>query len=450
MAKRGSLLLVVAMLAAAPASAAVHDLVLGGSGELFRAVRGRYSSLFAGAPAQYAADPVLALEIVPPGGGAAQRLLVPSTEGANVESNPYLFHDNSLNTVFLVWESRTNLIHSQINLISYGAEGWSEPIVLSPDSWSFKSSPQIAVTTDTHQTQAADGGKVQHRRTVVHTVWWEHSGDGDRTVYSPVVLVDGTYIGWNPIQLLDELDPTTSPSAAVIEPSLSSSPGIGAGSSRATVMLSFANPKTGRLLNIEVEVLPWQLTELAGRTRDQVLALANQSGSTIKSIADGARAHILITGVEWFNKPFVTSLANEAYAKVMELGNAAGGPRSLADAARAHILVTGVQISGHALGGGRLVRALEVAIEPEGGEVLLLQLRLAANLEAPATGEGPTTILPSPGGESALVAWEDGANQILYRERQGGGWSDVRSLVLGERLDREQAFQILEQRQRSN
>ena len=48
------------------------------------------------------------------------------------------------------------------------------------------------------------------------------------------------------------------------------------------------------------------------------------------------------------------------------------------------------------------------------------------------------------------MAWEDGANQILYRERQGGGWSDVRSLVLGERLDREQAFQILEQRQRSN
>jgi hypothetical protein len=440
----------LALALASPSGAAIHDMALGGSGEVYRVLSGRYDQLLPNAPATFAASPVLALDILPSGGGVARRLLVPTTEGGNVESKPYVFHEDGLDTVFIVWESRTNLIHSQINLISYGESGWSELIALSPDSWSFKNSPQIAVTTDTYQTAGADGAVVNHRRTVVHTVWWEQSDGGGRSIYSPVVLIDGSYIGWNPIQVLNDLDPTTTLAEAGVEPSLYKAPGVVAGAARGSVVVAFVNPKTGRVLNIEVDVLPWQLTELAAEIRAKVAALATEKNGNIKAIADGARAHILVSGAKWFNIRFVTSLANELYNYLLLPGTDGSDLRSLPGEARAHILIAGVEISGHTLGGGRPPRTFEIPLDAAQTQSMFLQLRLNAVLPAPATGHGmTTTLLASPGGENGLVAWEDGA-VIRYRESHDGEWSEARSLVLGGDLDREHAYQILEQRLRGN
>jgi len=145
-------LLAFAFLAAAlatPAFSAEAQLAVGGEGELYRVQAGSYGALFT-AGALPAETPVLALDIERPG-EALERLLVPGTEGEEEESSPALVLESTTDSLFLVWESRINSIHFRLNLGSYAAGAWSEPIEVSGNVYAAKSSPRLAVSRDAYE-----------------------------------------------------------------------------------------------------------------------------------------------------------------------------------------------------------------------------------------------------------------------------------------------------------
>lgn len=433
-------------LSAAAASAEERALALGADGALYRVVSGRYGDLFPDAAQASAEHAVLAVDIVRAGAGT-RRLLVPGTDDLAVESTPYLVYQSSLDTAVLVWESRLRDIHSSLHLVCLRGGVWSAPIALDADFGSWKSTPRIAITTETYQSENAAGALEAHQRTIIHTLWWEDAGAGERTVYSPVVLIDGEYIGWNPLQVVDELDTAEGPAPFPVAASFYRSPSVAPGGHSNNLILSFVNPRTGRLLKFEVEVLPHALTELAARLRAYLLGLAPVESGSLQTIADKARAHILIGGARRFNEKYLRSLANEVRRRILELGDTTSGIRAIADVSRAHILIGGVEIAQRAFRDSvDGVTSVEVMADDSAQSPLaIVQLRLLASLAAPRIGAGPTKILTSPDGDSTLVAWEEDG-EIRYRENYGHEWTVMRALTLGAGLSRERAYEILQRR----
>src|SRR3954465_11076739 len=104
-----ALILAGTLALASSALAADRQAALGDSGEVYLVRTGSYGELFPGGTGADAKNPVLALDIVRPG-QAAQRLLVPGTDGADVESSPFELYESSSGALFLVWQSQINSI----------------------------------------------------------------------------------------------------------------------------------------------------------------------------------------------------------------------------------------------------------------------------------------------------------------------------------------------------
>ncbi|MGH9360334.1 MAG: hypothetical protein ACRD2T_00345, partial [Thermoanaerobaculia bacterium] len=207
----------MAAAAAAPALRAEREAALGSNGELYLVRAGSYGELFPRGRATERGNQVLALEVVTPG-APAERLLVPGTEGAEVERLPALVFEDASATVFLVWESQVNYIHPILMLSGLGPNRqWLEPIEIIGNAFADNTSPQLAVTYDTYRDAASAGTEDSRRRTILHLLWGEENGGGlYETFYTPIVLENGSLSGRNPIYRLDELD--TSPAAAAAFP----------------------------------------------------------------------------------------------------------------------------------------------------------------------------------------------------------------------------------------
>jgi hypothetical protein len=436
------------LVALAPLGAVDRTTTLTAAGDVLRVRAGRYADLFPNAPKAKADNSILALETVR-GGKLAERIVVPSTDGEELESAPYVLYQDALDTAFVLWQRTLNGAYSQFFLASVSAGRWSTPISLTTELWSTQTPPEITVTSDTYVEIDAAGHSATHRRTVVHTVWWEDTEAERHTVYSPVVLIDGVYVGWNPQIVLDDLDLSGDVATSALQPSLYRAPALAPGSRPHSVVASFARPESGRLLNVEIEVLPWQLSQLAASLRLELSGLVGQ-GTTPQSLADKARAHILIAGAKWFNPRFLESLANETYGHILvAAGSTPGGITALPGEARAHVLIAGSELSGHSLLSDAARRTIEMRLDADDADpTLTFQVRALANLPAPETAAGPTRILAAGSGDGALVAWESQADRIAYREGDSTSWSDVKTVTLGPQLDREHAYEMLERRAR--
>ena len=249
--------------------------VFGRAGETLSVLSDSYSSLFPNGSAAGASDPVLALEIRDTRTGAVERLLVPGTGDPRLELSPSIVFEPTSERAYLVWEGRTNSIHSQILIGSYGTDGWTEPIeVNNGSSYALKGSPQVAVSRDRF-VEAGEGGATQHSRTVVHVLWWQEAGVGSRTFYAPVTIVDGfaprtiaPYDLSDLDSLLPQADGGTSGDALRRHPVLLS------GRDDRRIVVAFIGATTGLLAGIELEVLPRETAELADRARGHIIDLA--------------------------------------------------------------------------------------------------------------------------------------------------------------------------------
>ena len=449
------LLLVLGLVPAGAVLAANRPGVLGSEGEIYFVRAGAYRELF---PQGKEASPdsrVLALEVNRPN-KPVERLLVPDTEGPEVESFPFLLFEETSQSIVLIWRKDTNVFHQNLNLSSFQAGRWSETIEVTANPFATKTTPQVTMTGDEYEIRNADGTMEAVKRTILHVIWWEEGSAGDKVLYAPLTLLNGVYTGSHPVFAINDFDTQAgSPAAfaAEIAPELVQSPRIQSGRNDHSVVISFANPRNGLLTSVECTVLPGELSVLAGGARAHIIESGAKHKGDLKKIADDARAHIIESGVKLHPK-VLSLMADEARAHIIESGARFGSDlKRLALSVEGQLVETGSII----LENARTIADQSEA--PRGPQIMpmdsgatvaaLLQVRTLAGHPAPQTGSATTTIYASEDGQKVLVAWtEEASTEVRYREWRGESWSQVLSLHLTTSLTRERVDQILEQRVR--
>ena len=458
------LALACGLIAAGAARADLRDVALGSDGTVYQVRADLYGKLFPQGKETASANPVIALDVNSPG-APARRILVPSTSGPEQESLPsVLFADDESQTVFLLWRTELNL-HPLLQLAAYDGQGWSKVIQVTGNPFADKTSPQFTITRDTYVAAGDDGTETEHHRFVLHLIWQEQgAGTQLATFYTPIVISDGSYIGWNPIYDLDDFLPAGARAAAGPAPSgltsLVSTPMLQAGPNSRTVVVVYTSAAASRLAAIEVDVLPQELSQLAEKARAHIVDLGRKSypGDYV-TMAEACRAHIVDLGVA-FQPQVISSIADQVRALILDSGAHGDDLLVLAEKARAHIVDLGAQLSGWGLrpSGNEAAKVLAVGDTPNpeplpDGTIspsYLFQFRVSANLPAPQVGAGTVRLFASETGENLIVSWAQ-ADRLFYRNsRADGSWSDPKQLVFSTNLDLTKAYQILDQRLRNH
>ncbi len=446
-------LLATALLAATTLCGALladdRTTAIDGSGATYTVSAGAYGQLFPGGTATAAANPVLALDVVP-AGGAAQRLLVPGSEGPESEAGAFVILDPATQTLYTVWQSQTAKT-STIRLVGLAGGAFGSWIEASDRATTAKSALQVSITRDAYSqlpTGASAPATVQ--RTVLHLLWWEPVSQ--QSYYKPILLVGGTVMAGQPAVTLGDLDgPSPEPTAAQVSPQLYAAPSVAAGRNDHAAILGFANARTGRILSIEVSVVPGEMSELADDLRayiEQTAAISD--AQNLQSIADGVRGHIISTGVRFtdFQPGMLQFLGDAVRGHIISTGIVFDGDvMALAEDARRFALSSGANVIANGLDRPGMAPLQAAAILDLPGAPLAagsqqVEMRITATHPAPATGDGSHTLLLSPDGLGQVVAW-DGAGALSYRSWQGSAWSAANALQLGPNLSESQALALL-------
>jgi hypothetical protein len=433
--RTASALLLAAGLGAGSAFAAVEStpVVLGDDGTTYRLWAGSFGEIFGANSALPADRPILALDVVPPG-QALSRLLVPGSEGGEVESSAVLVHDAASDAVHLIWNQRTsgNQVHSQLALRSFGAAGWSAAVEIAGGTLTEKRNLRAAVAHDDYATRLGDADVRVTRRTV-HLVWSESSGGETRSYYTPVAFVGGRYLGWNPVVALDDVAVGEAASAVAAPEALRDSPALSLSASGRAVV-SFVHSATQRLVTAEIRALPGELGELAEMARGHIVELIGaHAGGDRTALAEMARGHIVELAGR-FHDSAKGYLGERAASLILETP-AEVEASVLGEMARGHIVELGRAVVDAGLvddcaGQGFVVGVPPLDPAPGAAFEHLFSLRRIASWSFPAEIGPSPQLFVSPGGTRALLAWES-AGQVAYRASlEEGGWTEVRTLDL--------------------
>lgn len=463
-----TLLAAAVALGAGPVSASHQEATLGSAGELYVLRTGTYGQLFPTGTEVDKENPVLAVDILRPG-AAADRRLIAGTKDKDVEGTPAAVFEDDSSTLFVIWESRINSIHSIFRLASFDGSHWSEPIDITGNPFSVKTPPQIAVTRDSHREKESDGSSSTHHRTILHISWAEENGAGlYDAFYTPIILDEGSYLGWNPVYRLDSFD-TSATSVAVAAsaapPELVRAPTLQPGQDGRTIVAAFASSVSGQMSSVEIDVLPSQLQRLAEKARGYIIDLGVRRKVTdLAVLSTRTRAYILENGDD-YQPEVARSIADQVAAYVLSNGGHGGTPgpggiQNIAVGARGYIIDLGAKFSGRGLKSSPTSSTadeaaplnLEIATTPTGGgssdpAAHIFQVRSASGRQAPAIGEGSVRVFASETGDEILVSWA-GSDRVTYRISQGDGWSDPREIRTSESLDLNGVYDILAQRVR--
>jgi len=450
------LALVLGLTLATAAAGFDRQSALGAKGEIFVAHVGKYADLFPGGQQTDGKNVVLALDLIDPVKGTAH-LLVPGTDNAAVEQLPFLLYEESSATLFMVWQTQVSGIHPILNLGSFHDGQWGAVIPVMGDPFAKKSSPQLGVTRESYVAVADDGASTTVNRTVLHLIWAEENAAGTQdTFYTPIVFDDGRYLGSNPIYRLNDYD--QSPAAAGVVPnSLLVAPRLETGTNDQTVVVTFADAVSKRLVSIELGVLPRQLSSLADRSRAQIIDVGVKLyPKHLQQLADAASAAILASGTSFYPE-FAHTMADRVHALILSDGNPGHGLQALADGSRAQIIDVGVKLGNRGLvNQSAASTALTTTIEEvqsqsadEGpaSETHLLQFQVAASRPVPQIGDGAVVLYSSENGQKALISWQNG-DLVQYFETTLTGWSAAHQIQLGTQLTLDKAQQLLEHRVR--
>jgi len=445
----------------APAAAA-SQTVLGDEGELYSIVQGPYGELFPNGAAAPAKSPVLAIDTLS-ADGSHTRTLVPGTEDPEVDSSPTMVFEESRGTLYLVWESKLNPTTSRLLLAGLSNGKWNEAIEISGDVAPLKGEPRVVVTRDRYVKTVVDGEPVKESRTVIHVLWWEESDSGTGVYYTPVVLANGRYAGWNPVISLDDLasaDKSSTKSAEVPSPLLHA-PSLEKGRDASSVVAGLVDPSTGEMLLFELRMLPGEIGALADRFRGQVIEIGRCGPTGISKLADKMRTEIVETGTR-FNRSVIGLFARQA-ANALEDDFAKDPDRDPAVRAgdfRGQVIEIGTGLLGD-LHGTRYLRSQTVEVGPTApgqgtgdgapdGVTHLLQIRLLLILPPPPIGGTNVQVFLSESGENVLVSWaQDG--KVFYSESSTANdgklaWTDPRPLVGADDIPPGEIAEILHDR----
>ena len=427
----------------APARAAAPDAALGSEGELYSVRAGTVGELFPAAPGMDLENTVLALEVVRPG-GERSRIPVPDTEGPEVEASPSLVFEPASGTVYVVWESRVNLVFPLLMLAGYSDGDWSERIPIYGNYTAPKTRPQLVVTRDSYSTGGTNG-PVSRSRTILHLLWSEEQGNGEyRAHYTPVVLEDGVYMGASPIYRLDDFDYANGAIDAAVSPDLARAPVLEQGRDSATVVAAFASAATGQVVTVEIRALPPQLSRIADGARAHIIGLGNRA-----TLAAQARSWLLANGTD-FESEVLLALAELVYAELRS--DSEGDIVSLADRARAHIIGLGSRLThdGLKLATANVatpeIHEVRTSNADPGSAAHLLRVHVVSRRPVPELGAGETRLFVAESGRDVLVSWLADDGRLYYRDSRADGWGGVHELAMAAGFDLGRAYEILAQR----
>ncbi|MFL6235072.1 MAG: hypothetical protein ACJ76N_18200 [Thermoanaerobaculia bacterium] len=446
-------------LAVSAVAFASHETALGSDGTVYQVRTGAYGDLFPTGKAADKASTVVALDVTKPG-APVQRVLVPSSAGPEVESSPSVVFEDDSQTVFLLWESAIN-IHPVLELSGFDGSRWLPAITVTGNPFVVKTSPQFTITRDSYDQDDGNGNTTTRHRTILHLLWQEPgTGTQLRTYYTPIIINDGEYIGWNPLYNLDDFLPALAGIAAPadIQTAVSGAPLIQSGRDERTVVVAYASTTRGQMATVEIDVLPEQLMQLADKARSHIIDIGRASyPNDLPGLAEKARSHIIDIG-RAFHPEIGTSIADQVKADI--LADTSGDLVGLAEKARSHIIDIGSKLSGRGLrpaGDEPASQIVEVdgasraAVAPDASQFPyhLLQIRAVKTWAAPRVGPGTVKLFVSQSGEDMIVSWAQ-ADRILYRNSQSSsGWSDPRTLLFSDSLDLKKSYDILDQRIRN-
>jgi hypothetical protein len=438
------------------ALAADRQAALGDSGEVYFVHTGTYGDLFPDGTATAPENAVLAVDLVRRD-QPTQRLLVPGTEGPDVESAPYELYETTSGALFLVWQAQVGTIHPVLNLSRYKDGAWTPPIQVTGNPFAQKSSPQIAITRDTYDVQDPNDGTYSTvHRTILHLIWWEEAAKGGGNVlYAPILLLDGTYVGSFQVFNLNSFLTAQTPSGVTgAAAELFRAPRIQAGASARSVLVGLADPTSQRLVTLEISMLPGELVSISDDVRAHIIETgAKFLPKNLKGLADDAHDSLLGSGAR-LHPGVLSYLADQVRAHIIETGvQAPSQLKPLAENVRAHIIETGATMVGSRIDSFAakadtnaftpIVQQIDVPGNSPGPEHMF-QVNIDSSRPVPRTGAAPNSLFVSMDGGDAIVSW-DLPNEVRYRESTAQGWGPIQSLTLDSTLDLDRAHAILDQ-----
>ena len=440
---------------AGAARAAAPQAALGDSGDVYFVQAGVYGDLFPGGTDTDPGNAVLAMDIVRQN-QTTQRVLVPGTEGPDVESNPYELYETTSGSLFLVWQTQVGTIHPVLNLSSFKAGAWSDPIQITGNPFAQKSSPQFAITRDTYEVQDPNDGTYSTvHRTILHLIWWEEAAKGGGNVlYAPILLLDGTYVGsYQVFNLNGFLANQTLSGATGAAAELFRAARIQAGSSSRSVVVGLADTASQRLVTMEISMLPGGLVSISDDVRAHIIETGSKFlPKNLNGLANDAHDALLNTSVR-LHPGVLSYLADQVRAHIIETGvNSPSQLTSLGADVRAHIIETGATMVGSriddfgAKADSNTFASIIQQINVPGntGPEHMFQVNIDSSRPVPRTGSAPNSIFVSMDGSDAIVSW-DLATEVRYRESTAQGWGAIQSLTLDSTMDLDRAHAILDQ-----
>ncbi|MEM8961524.1 MAG: hypothetical protein AAGD38_08610 [Acidobacteriota bacterium] len=429
-------LLLVLGLGALPLTA--EQAALTADGDIYRLESHNYGSLFRFGQEAPASAPILALHHTD-GLGNERWIPVPATLDTADERVPHLLHDATRDHVTVVWRVGTESA-GEIRMQHFDGQEWSE---LGAAQVGAPNAVEQALTTDAYRL-TLDNYEVDTDRTIFHVVW----ATGNQINYTPLILVEGVYIGWNEtfdISSLVDLTATPTPLPAALTGKLD----LQVGKSGQSAIAAFGDTESGRIVTLEVSVLPLEVSYFSEQVRDELVALAEQLGSDNPvSLADTLVQSIINIGVHLQLQPALTDyLASEINAWLEDPVNTFG--MSIDEAADAlHAYTVGLT-SGLLAGGSDDNSIIEIDLGDHGDDPghQLLDVHPITSWPAPQVPDVPATLLTSRDGKRVLIAWLDGPSQIAWVEAAyDSAWSAVRTMAFPASLSIDDALELLQSR----
>lgn len=438
--QRFAILLLLGVLAL-PVGASEEIMSIGPEGSILQLRSGLYGELFPDGAEAPPDHQVLALDIVR--SESVERFLVPGTESMSEESLARILYDPTSGNVHLLWKGLSGP-HPLLYLTSFDGLVWGATIEITGSVFANKGDPQLVISRDDPilDYKAGEGGRDNDRR-VIYVTWWENAAVGSFKRFAPLLFLGGEYLGRAPIYNLENLvgDEQKAGQGVDVDDRFENLLRIQPASNGHSAVLGYLSRETGRVVSLEVDMLPAVLSELASRVRDLILEHGLEMGPS--ELADFIHAAILELGAD-FHPGSLHYLADQTRELII-----AGGipftPGTLppfADKAGVHIIHIGSRFKSNGLEAPQAVKILEIS-DPEDGTLHHFRVSVLADREPPSVS-GDARLYLSRNGRESLVAWEeDGA--IFYVESDGDFWKGEQSIALSDTLDRASAFKILEE-----
>jgi hypothetical protein len=396
-------------------------------GSRYQAIAGRLDDLFPkpGAGSSVAGDaPALAIDVALPD-GSVRRLLVPGTDGMELELQPTLVFEDATSTLFVLWLQRGTDGRSHVLLHALHGDDWGDRVPVTREAMGVERPPSIVLTRDAAQ------------RTVLHLAWSADERGGVRSFYSPVVLFHGEYAGWNPIVDLGRMDPHPPASPSPPASAVYRAGGVADGVDVRSVVIASASDATGHLLTARSRVLPMGLVAFSDEARNHLIGVGGTWRRSARELADEMAMyleeleHEIHVGARIY-------LARAARTFIVKNASLIGEPEELGDALRRHLLEAGASLLSQEFETAPLTCGL-IEVGPDAADQTeparhVFEVCRIRDRALPSIGEDSIEIRASRDGGLVLLSWREGET-VRFRLSEDSGWTEPRSLEPGGDID---------------